>query len=74
MLFACFDNSSGYCYLIFSEVSAPKGFKLDKAVSVRYHFDHNDDIFVMDAKSIGNLGRYFNVSLQLRITLVLFNS
>lgn len=53
-----------------SEVSAPKGFKLDKAVSVRYHFDHNEDIFVMDAKSIGNLGRYFNVSLQLNFCLL----
>ena len=64
-LFKCFDKFSVHSYLMFSEVSAPKGFKLDKAVSVRYHFDHNDDIFVMDAKSIGNLGRYFNVSLQL---------
>ncbi|XP_059480204.1 histone-lysine N-methyltransferase SETDB1 isoform X2 [Neocloeon triangulifer] len=50
------------------EVKAPKGYNPEKEVtqlgkvSIRYLIDRSEDIYVMDAKSVGNLGRYFNHS------------
>ncbi|XP_065343367.1 histone-lysine N-methyltransferase eggless isoform X1 [Cloeon dipterum] len=43
------------------EVAAPK-LKEKEKKNVRYLFDRSEDIYVMDAKSVGNLGRYFNHS------------
>jgi hypothetical protein len=45
-----------------TEVRAPRAAMDNSRQSVRFLFDQTEDIYVMDAKGVGNIGRYFNVS------------
>ena len=45
-----------------SERSTPSGEEKLKFLSTRKYFHKDEDFYVMDAKSIGNIGRYLNHS------------
>lgn len=52
-----------------TEVKAPRGgADMNKTKSTRIYFDGTEDIYVMDAKGIGNIGRYFNVIALIKFT------
>ena len=46
-----------------SENSSRKKQKFEPGLSTRELFSDGEQYFIMDAKSIGNIGRYLNVSL-----------
>ena len=54
------------CVFLFQTVDGPKPEKkaTEKLTSTRKFFNPNEDVYIMDAKSIGNIGRYLNHSCQ----------
>lgn len=72
MLSTRFSKLLVYIILVPSNENTKKKKEKKQFTSIRkYYGDSEDDVYIMDAKGTGNIGRYLNVSvLKLNIILI----
>lgn len=72
MLSTRFSKLLVYIILVPSNENTRKKKEKKQFTSIRkYYGDSEDDVYIMDAKGTGNIGRYLNVSvLKLNIILI----